>query len=545
MKRAVLILGGGTMQMPAIREARDLDLEVHMADGNARCRGVTSVDHFYHIDLRDRDALLEQARTIGNLNAVFTAGTDFSASVAWISEALGLPGIPFETSLDATDKGRMRARLAAAGVRVPRFRVIESALTVSEEASVLEEIVAEFGLPLVCKPVDSMGARGVRRADDRASLVDAVSAARTISRSGRVIIEERIGGSEFSLDAIVFHGKIIITGIAERHIYFEPWFVELGHTIPATLDEADRGALEETFRAGIRALGIDHGAAKGDIFLTTDDKGRPEGVVGEIAARLSGGFMSGWTYPASSGVRLTRLGLRVALGEALATEEFRPRWSRIAVERALISAPGCIEGISIPDARPDGVEELFVHRAAGDVVAPPTNNVEKVANVIACADTRDEAERTAIEFLEKIDVRLRPGDPSTDAFLFGTSQGPYARYRWKDRDAAGMETSAYYGDLSRISARVRRGAPLPVRVSAGPERPWGEDLIRLQPVGEAAAVLASLSASGTIEPSRGDDALGTVFWRAFVAAGRQGVVYLRDLLVEGLFDSIAEKGRRR
>ena len=542
MRRAILILGGGTMQMPAIREAHGLDLEVHVVDGNARCLGASRVDHFHHIDLRDRDALLKRARDIENLSAVFTAGTDFSASVAWISEALGLPGISFETSMDATDKGRMRRRLAAAGVPIPRFHVVEPALTASEVETVVEEIVAELGLPLVCKPVDNMGARGVRLAPDRATLTAAVAAARTVSQSGRVIVEERIPGSEFSLDAIVVRDDIIITGIAERHIYFEPWFVELGHTIPATLDDAERIALEDTFRAGVRALGIDHGAAKGDIFLVTDDD-RPRGVVGEIAARLSGGFMSGWTYPASSGVPLTRLGLRVALGEVPSGEDFRPRWDRVAVERALISAPGCIEAISIPDGRPDGVEELFVQRAVGDVVAPPTNNVEKVANVIACADTRDEAERIAIDYLERIDVRLRPGDPSTDAFLFGDRRGPYERYRWANRGAAGGPLRDYYGDLARIGARLRRGAPLPVRLPTGPERRWGAVLVRLQPVGEAATVLADLAASGVIEPSRGDDAVDAIFWRAFTAAGRQGVIYLRDVIAEGLFDSIAEKRR--
>ena len=166
MRRAILILGGGTMQVPAIREAHTLDVDVHMADGNHRCPGASLVDHFHHIDLRDRDGLLRRARSIEGLAAVFTAATDFSASVAWISEALGLPGIPFEASMDATDKGRMRTRLAEAGVRIPRFRVIGPNLSVSEggRRSCWRPSSPSLGLPLVCKPVDNMGARGVRLA---------------------------------------------------------------------------------------------------------------------------------------------------------------------------------------------------------------------------------------------------------------------------------------------------------------------------------------------------------------------------------------------
>jgi len=140
------------------------------------------------------------------------------------------------------------------------------------------------------KPVDNMGGRGCRRADSLAELRAAVEAALAFSRSGRAIIEEFMDGPEFSADALVHRGEITLCGLADRHIRFPPCFVEMGHTMPSGVDSGTAARLLEVFYAGIRALGITNGAAKGDLKLT------PKGpMVGEIAARLSGGYMSGWT----------------------------------------------------------------------------------------------------------------------------------------------------------------------------------------------------------------------------------------------------------
>jgi hypothetical protein len=60
------------------------------------------------------------------------------------------------------------------------------------------------------------------------------------SRSGRAILEEYLDGPEFSLDAIVHSGTITIRGIADRHIHFEPYFIEMGHTMPTAYGSGNR-----------------------------------------------------------------------------------------------------------------------------------------------------------------------------------------------------------------------------------------------------------------------------------------------------------------
>ena len=495
-----------------------------------RAWGATRPHRFHHVDLRDRDGLVRCARGIDGLAAVFTAGTDFSSSVAYVSEHLSLPGIPFETALDATDKGRMRRCLAAAGVPVPRFAIID-------DAGSGRRGIEELSYPLVCKPADNMGARGVRLVDGPDPLDAAIADARSLAPSRRVIVEERIPGAEFSLDAIVVDGVVRVTGLAERHISFAPWFVEMGHTIPAGLDDRDRAALEDTFRRAIHAVGITRGAAKGDLFLC---EGEPRVMVGEIAARLSGGYMSGWTYPISSGVPLTSLAVRTSLGHTPSSHEFAPRHQRIAVERAEISVPGVVRHVEVPSGwdhgrnLPPGVDAVFIHCRVGQSVVAPRNNVEKVANVIAHGETRAEAERAAHAALDRIRIDVDTAPEETRRFLFHDGwHGMWARFLI-DADLRGlMETGpAMFGDPEAIATVVRRGDAIPVAPlsrlnrSASPFPDLPSRLHRRS----GRRLLEAMIAAGEVRMVEDDAAVGTLFWRAFLAGERQGVRVLRRII---------------
>ena len=149
----ILMLGGGTMQLPAIHSAKSRGWTVILADGNGACVARSLVDAFHHVDLVDLDGLIAVAERY-DLDGVFTAGTDFSTSVAYVAERRGLPGIPYQTAQRATDKLRMRQCFVRAGVPSPDYVEIEEG---QDPAFLLDRL----GLPVVVKPVDNMGARGV------------------------------------------------------------------------------------------------------------------------------------------------------------------------------------------------------------------------------------------------------------------------------------------------------------------------------------------------------------------------------------------------
>jgi biotin carboxylase len=522
----VFILGAGVMQIPAIRAAKELGWTVVVADVNPDAPGTELADRFLPIDLKDCEGLAAAARGIRaefGLDGVFTAGTDFSASVAYVAGELGLPGIDFDTALKASDKLRMRAVLAAAGVPSPRFAQAAS----PDDPAIA---AAALGFPLVVKPADSMGARGCRAVRDLPELAAAVAAALPFSRSGRAIVEEYVEGPEFSIDALVDGGEIRIRGIADRHIFFEPYFVELGHTMPSAFPPEIQAEVLRVFRLAVRALGITFGAAKGDIKYCP---GRGCAMVGEIAARLSGGYMSGWTYPYASGIDVTREALRLCVGEGLGPTLPDRGW--FSAERAFLSIPGEVASIEgcVDAERLPYVKQLFLRASPGDRVVFPSNNVQKCGNVISQAPTRDAAVEAAESAARAVLIRLAPGDPETEAYLRGKwgvddrtgRSGPYwppFAFTLRGEAARALEAMPEYagpGEPDMV-------APFACAESVG-GRDWNG-----RGFAESAALARAL-AQGP-EPARGrDDAvrrplLAGRFWRALARGGLQAALYVLD-----------------
>jgi len=510
--KAILILGAGVMQGPAMRIARRKGLRVYAADADPRAACVGEADVFLPIDLKDKEALADAARAIEGLEGVFTAGTDFSASVAWVAERLGLPGIPYEAALDASDKARMRAALAKAGVPIPAYAS-------GGEGDDPERLAASVsGYPLVVKPVDSMGARGCRLARSPSELREAWADAIGHSRTRRAILEAYLDGPEFSLDAVVSRGRVTLRGIADRLVTFEPYFVELGHTMPSSYGPEVIAAVCEAFLAGIAALGIRDGAAKGDIKYT-----RNGAYVGEIAARLSGGYMSGWTYPYASGLEATAEALDIARGLEPSLAE--PSLTLVASERAWISIPGrvaSVHGLAAASAV-TGVRDVFPRASAGDRVVFPTNNVQKCGNVIAVAPTRREADEAAESAARSVLLRLEPDGEDTKAFLAGAQ--PWVPDAFGGLSAMTLAALAKLPDMVRLPEDAASGATIAIAPLRGMERESARDWLG-RSVGEALAAVEALT--GARVGLEGDLVMGSAFWRAFIRGGYQGGAWAVD-----------------
>ena len=411
-KKSILILGAGIMQIPAIKTSKKNGYKVFVADANPEAPGIKFADTFCEIDLKDQRGIADEAvrlRKNENLAAVFTAGTDFSATAAYAATAAGLPGIDYPTAMSASNKILMRRVFADAGVPSPAFYPVRN----GEEAF---EACMNLEFPVVIKPVDSMGARGVvkiNRIEDRDAIITAVENAVAASRSREALVEEYIDGPEFSLDALVYEGEITICGFADRHIFFPPYFIEMGHTMPTEYPEDLQKQVVEVFCRGVRALGIEQGAAKGDMKFSST-KGA---MVGEIAARLSGGFMSGWTFPYHSGIDLTGEAIKIAAGKTPGS--LKPVQNLVSAERAAVSIPGKIISVSgLDEARAvEFVKDVFIHKKVGDNVVFPVNNVQKCANCISAAADRDLAASAAEQGVRKLFFRLEPGNSETEDFL--------------------------------------------------------------------------------------------------------------------------------
>ncbi|MFA6937853.1 MAG: ATP-grasp domain-containing protein [Treponema sp.] len=425
----ILILGAGLMQRPAIEAAKNLGYKTFIVDGNPNAVCVPFVDKFEPIDLKDKDKIAELALSLkGNLAAVFTAGTDFSTTVSYVAEKCKLPSHTYKASCNASNKIKMRECFKKENVPSPNFQEVERSKITT---LLVPEVLNNMKFPKVVKPIDNMGARGCRMIRDKSEFLPAVEDAVRNSKSGKAILEDYMKGDEFSIDALVFNNTITITGFADRHIFYEPYFIETGHTIPTAIDEKKKYELIECFAKGIHSLGLTCGAAKADIKYTENGP-----MIGEIAARLSGGFMSGWTYPFASGLDLTEQALLIALGKEPESMLQRRKplpikdseygiyevpCMKTSAERAWISIPGTVEvllGTNQVSAMPYS-RNILIRNLPGSEAVFPRNNVEKCGNIIAVAKKRELAVNTAENAVAEIVLRLKRNNPTTDNFLEG------------------------------------------------------------------------------------------------------------------------------
>jgi hypothetical protein len=300
------------------------------------------------------------------------------------------------------------------------------------------------------------------------------------------------------------------------------------------------------FARGIRALGIDNGAAKGDIKLASGGA-----MVGEIAARLSGGYMSGWTFPLSSGVEVTEAALRIAVG--LPPGDLSPKRFHTSAERAFVSIPGTVAEIcGLEEARGlVGVRELFLRIRRGQRVELPINNMGKCGNVIAAAASRNEAVAAAESAARCILVRLEAGNERTDRFLSGRLQEGFAAFppgsaaleralsclpdlvgpaRAAGREGGGRAGTERAGGRTAGGGTAVTGPPVrilvPPEIDAEASRDWHGASLR-----EAlAAVCRHTGAEAVAAPVDGALCLGAAFWRGVLKGGAQAGVYLIDTL---------------
>lgn len=383
MQKTIMIIGAGLLQVPAILTAKKMGHRVIVTDYNTNAMGMKDADIPIVMSTRDIDGSVRVARAqneITPIHAVLTVGTDAAMTVAAVANSLNLPGIKFDDAEAATNKIKMRTRFKEQGIPSPKFHPVWS-------ISDAKKACKNLGFPVVIKPSDNMGARGVRRVDSLNQLSESFQFSKNASPSGELIIEEFMEGPELSIDAIIYKGEIIISGVADRIIEYPPYFVETGHTMPSQLPQSVQDSACDIMKAGIKALGITLGAAKGDIKITKDGP-----KIGELAARLSGGFMSAYTYPLSTGVDLMRAAIEIALGQEPVNTE--PTLHRVAIERAIITKPGIVKKINgLEEAlKVPGIEQIFLNIKPGDKVLPPRSNVEKAGHIIAIGSTIEEAE---------------------------------------------------------------------------------------------------------------------------------------------------------
>jgi len=370
---ALLVLGGGRMQVPAIRSGRERGLRVIAADPDPNAVGLSLADESIVCDLADVESCLQKSMR-DSIKGVVTLGADYPLpTLARLCRELGLPGISVEAAYLATNKHAMREVFARAGVPSPRSIPVS---TIDEARKACEEI----GIRTIFKPVLSSGGRGITVVDRGASVADvqwAFSRAMAASRADGVLLEEWVDGPEFSVEAVTVGGETTVLAITDKFTSGPPYHVELGHSQPSRAGREDLAVLERTAIQAVAALGIDNAPSHTEIRIGVDGP-----RVMEVAGRLGGGYITSHLVPLSTGIDMVGAAVSLAVGGTLDLTRGFSRGAAICFLTPPPGRVGYIEGIAHACSLA-GIREVDVYVRPGEAIRPLLDATARVGHVIA------------------------------------------------------------------------------------------------------------------------------------------------------------------
>ena len=266
----------------------------------AVCRELCDV--FYPISFKDKEAVLTacQKEQIDGITS-FALETALP-TVIYVSQKMGLVSNTEECVALTQTKYAQRRAFESAGLPVPAYYQIDA-------VEQLHQLQCRY--PMVMKPVDSGGSRGIYKVNDEKQMLEAYQDVVRYSPSGKAIIEEYIDGREFSVEYISHNGRHYFLQITDKVTSGEPHFVEMQHHQPANISESLSLRIREMVEKALTALKIENSASHTEIKLNSKD----ELYIIEIGARMGGDRIASDLVRLSTGYDFVEGVVKLACGD--------------------------------------------------------------------------------------------------------------------------------------------------------------------------------------------------------------------------------------
>lgn len=300
-KKAILIFGVGPLQESIINRAKLMGLYTVGIDPckDATCK--ECVDVFEIVPGQDYEGHCAVVEKYG-IDAIVTAATDKPlVMMARIAEKYGFPFYSVETAQWSTDKFQMKQRFMEGGIPCAKGRLVKS---VSE--------VEDFEYPVIIKPRDNSGSRGVKLCRNKEDFELSMSEALEVSHMDTVLVEEFIEGPEYSIESLHHDGKSEVIQFTEKKTTEFPYNVELGHIQPANISEENKWKIRDIISKIGETLIFENCPSH------TELKINERGIyIIETSPRLGGDYITSTLTPLSTGVNLEDELIKISLGEAI------------------------------------------------------------------------------------------------------------------------------------------------------------------------------------------------------------------------------------
>jgi len=288
MNKKIAVIGGSYLQRPLIEEIIEqghTPIVFSWIDDEKLNHDVK----FYNISVTDHDQIVKYCKK-ESVSAVVSIASDLTAlSTAYVAEQLGCITTPYKTICQIVDKYKMREALKYSNIKYPKYVRLNN---------ISQEDFIDIDFPMIVKPTDRSGSRGVTLVRDKSKFIEAVQRALSCSFTHNIIIESFIEGLEYSIETLTYCGSHQIIAITEKITTGEPFFVELGHFQPTSLTIEVKEKIHMICETILNDLKIQYGAShielkiqpNGDIFLIEVGPRMGGDMIGSNLTYLSTGY---------------------------------------------------------------------------------------------------------------------------------------------------------------------------------------------------------------------------------------------------------------
>lgn len=302
--KKIAIIGASYLQEPLIRKAQSMGLKTIVFAWKVGDIGEKIADKFYPISIVEKEKILEICQN-EKISGICSIASDLaSITVNYVANAMGLIANSIESTYLSTNKHLMREAFEKNNDPSPKSILIKNSK---------DERLKYLEYPLIVKPVDRSGSRGITKIDAAANLSEAIEAAKKVSFTNEVLVEEFVDGKEYSVEYISVEGIHHFLNITEKLTTGAPHFIEIGHIEPADISDSVKQKIKKIVPHALDSLKVKNGASHTELKISSDG----EIKLIEIGARMGGDFIGSDLVELSTGFDFVAAVIKVALGETI------------------------------------------------------------------------------------------------------------------------------------------------------------------------------------------------------------------------------------
>ena len=398
--KKLMILGGSRYALPVIKAAHALDAYVITADYLPDNIAHKYSDEYCNVSITDQEATLKAAQE-RKIDGVISFACDPGVvTAAYVAEKMGLPSVgTYEAVSILQNKGKFRAFLTEHGFNVPTakgYTSIEDAL----------KDVERFHWPVIVKPTDSAGSKGVNRVDDPAELRKAIEYALSFSRGKEFIIEDFITQHGFSSDTDSFSVDGELKFVSFDSQRFDPKaanpYTPAAYSWPSSMTQEHQKELASEIQRLIKLLGLGTSIYNIETREGTDGKA----YIMECSPR-GGGNRLAECLEYATGVKLVENAVRAALGMPTVGIEQKPYngcWAEVILHS---DQPGVFDSLWIDDSIADAVFERDLWIKPGTKVGGFSAANEAIGTLVLKFETEERLQEVMKEPSRFVKVLLK------------------------------------------------------------------------------------------------------------------------------------------